>query len=164
MIRGFGTIRQKHVAPRYTVTPFPTRCRYRFTAVPYHFSLYTEVYSVLYGSGSVPRRAVFSPRETSPVNKSHAPFSRVVSRFTCPGSLLRRNMKRLRGGLVFKAHSFYYHSTLGLRVKDKKKRFTCPRFQKGDECLCRADIRVPAERARLCRIHGTYLPVQVKSA
>ena len=30
--------------------------------------------------------------------------------------LLRRNVKRFRGGLVFKAHRLLYHSTLGLRV------------------------------------------------
>ena len=36
--------------------------------------------------------------------------------------LLRSNVKRFRGGLVFKAHSLLYHSTLGLRVIKKKKR------------------------------------------
>jgi len=36
--------------------------------------------------------------------------------------LLRRNVKRLRGGLVFKAHRLLYHSTLGLRVIQKKKK------------------------------------------
>ena len=30
-------------------------------------------------------------------------------------------MQRFRGGLVFKAHRLLYHSTLGLRVKKKKK-------------------------------------------
>jgi len=29
---------------------------------------------------------------------------------------------RFRGGLVFKAHKLLYHSTLGLRVINKKKR------------------------------------------
>ena len=29
---------------------------------------------------------------------------------------LRRNVKRFRGGLVFKAHRLVYHSTLGSRV------------------------------------------------
>ena len=33
------------------------------------------------------------------------------------------NMKRFRGGLVFKAHRLVYHSTLGLRVMKKKKKF-----------------------------------------
>jgi len=35
---------------------------------------------------------------------------------------LRRNVKRFRGGLVFKAHRLVYHSTLGSRVIKKKKK------------------------------------------
>jgi len=35
--------------------------------------------------------------------------------------LLRRNVKRFRGGLVLKAHRLLYHSTLGLRVIKKKE-------------------------------------------
>ena len=35
--------------------------------------------------------------------------------------LRSRNVKRLRGGFVFKAHGLLYHSTLGLRVIKKKK-------------------------------------------
>jgi len=31
-------------------------------------------------------------------------------------------VQRFRGGLVIKAHRLVYHSTLGLRVIDKKKR------------------------------------------
>jgi len=31
------------------------------------------------------------------------------------------NVKRFRGGLVFKAHRLVYHSTLGWRVIKKKK-------------------------------------------
>ena len=31
-------------------------------------------------------------------------------------------MKRFRGGLVFKAHRLWHHSTLGLRVTKKKKK------------------------------------------
>ena len=34
--------------------------------------------------------------------------------------LLRRNVNRFRGGLVFKAHRLVYDSTLGLRVVKKK--------------------------------------------
>ena len=34
--------------------------------------------------------------------------------------LLLRNVKRFRGGLVFKAHRLLYHSTLGSRVIQKK--------------------------------------------
>jgi len=36
--------------------------------------------------------------------------------------LLRRNVKRFRGGLVIKAHRRLYHSTLGLRVIKKRKK------------------------------------------
>ena len=32
------------------------------------------------------------------------------------------NVKRFRGGLVFKAHRLLYHSTLGSRVTKKKRR------------------------------------------
>ena len=35
---------------------------------------------------------------------------------------LRRNVKRFRGGLVFKAHRLVYHSTKGLRVIKQKRR------------------------------------------
>ena len=37
-------------------------------------------------------------------------------------SYLSRNVKRFRRGLVFKAHRRVYHSTLGLRVIEKKRR------------------------------------------
>ena len=36
--------------------------------------------------------------------------------------LLDRNVQRFQGGLVFKAHTLLYHSTLGLRVIKKKKK------------------------------------------
>ena len=32
-----------------------------------------------------------------------------------------RNVQRFRGGLVFKAHRLLYHSTLGLRVIQKRE-------------------------------------------
>ena len=38
-----------------------------------------------------------------------------------PSGLVRRNVQRFRGGLVFKAHRLLYHSTLGLSVIKKKK-------------------------------------------
>ena len=43
--------------------------------------------------------------------------------------LLRRNAKRFREGLVFKAHRLVHHSTLGLRVtkENKKKNFRVER-------------------------------------
>jgi len=39
--------------------------------------------------------------------------------------LLRRNVKRCRGGLVCEAHRRLYHSTLGLIVIKKKKTSSC---------------------------------------
>ena len=41
--------------------------------------------------------------------------------------LLRKNVKRFRGGLVFKAHRRVYHSTLRLRVIKKKQKKTLRR-------------------------------------
>ena len=35
---------------------------------------------------------------------------------------LHRNVKRFRGGLVFKSHRLVFHSTLGWRVLKKKKK------------------------------------------
>ena len=41
---------------------------------------------------------------------------------------LRRNVKRFRGGLVFKANRLLYHATLGSTViKKKKQKVTPPR-------------------------------------
>ena len=42
--------------------------------------------------------------------------------FSIQEQLLSRNVERFRGGLVFKAHKFSYHSTLGSRVIKKKRR------------------------------------------
>ena len=41
--------------------------------------------------------------------------------------LLRRNVRRFREGLIFKAHRLLYHSTLGSRLikKKKKKQLGC---------------------------------------
>ena len=39
------------------------------------------------------------------------------------GVLLRRNVKRFRGGLVFKVYRLVYLSTLGLRVPKKQKKW-----------------------------------------
>ena len=39
----------------------------------------------------------------------------------CKEQVLHRNAKRFRGGPMFKAHRWSYHSTLGLRVIKKKK-------------------------------------------
>ena len=42
--------------------------------------------------------------------------------FSIQKQLLRRNVKRFRGGLVFKAHKLLIHSTLGWKVIKKKKK------------------------------------------
>jgi len=47
--------------------------------------------------------------------------------------LLSRNVKRFRGGLVFKAHRRLHHSTLGWRVIKKKRRRFSPGDRKGTE-------------------------------
>ena len=48
----------------------------------YPFSSYTKVYSVIYDSGSVPEKSIFSPRETSPAN---------------PESIMRTKLDRVEG-------------------------------------------------------------------
>ena len=45
-----------------------------------------------------------------------------VPQFSISGQLLRRTVKRFRGGFVFKAHRLLYHSTLGSIVMKKKKK------------------------------------------
>ena len=53
--------------------------------------------------------------------QAHAPQRRGAHQGTVV-QLLHRNVKRFRGGLVFKAHRWLYPSTLGSRVIKKKKR------------------------------------------
>jgi len=51
-------------------------------------------------------------------------WTRIWSGCKCGGvqeQLLRRNVKRFRGGLVFKVHGHLYHSSLGLRVIKRKQ-------------------------------------------
>ena len=44
--------------------------------------------------------------------------------------LLRRNVKRFRGGLEFKAHRLLYHSTLGvIEIKEKEETHLLPRCE-----------------------------------
>ena len=52
------------------------------------------------------------------VTPPHSARCRPVTMCASP----RRNAKRFRGGLVFKAHRWLYHSTLGSRVMKKKKK------------------------------------------
>jgi len=63
--------------------------------------------------------------------------------------LLRRNVKRFRGGLIFKAHRLVYHSTLGWRVIKKKKEYT---GREGSDLGFDADA---ADLRALDRIQGT---------
>ena len=57
------------------------------------------------------------------------------------GQLLSRNMKRFRGGLVFKAHRLLYHSTLGSRGI-KKKTSTTPQRRREELCVGNLLVRV----------------------
>ena len=42
--------------------------------------------------------------------------------FSIQEQLLRRNMKRFRGGLTFKAHRLVYHPTLGSESNKEEKK------------------------------------------
>ena len=136
-------------------------------------SWHNKVYSVIYDSGSFPRRAFFSPRETSPTTslstrlcvaaskKKSQTWQRGPRRASLPprpaalpwavASLstaalpawpsvdqsqscarqargvpptlgqLRRYVKRLLKGFVFKANRLLYHSTLGLTVIKRRR-------------------------------------------
>ena len=53
-------------------------------------------------------------KQPDPVTLSH------INDRAIEDQLLRRNVKRFRGGLVFKAHRLLYHPTLGSRVIKKK--------------------------------------------
>jgi len=55
--------------------------------------------------------------------------------------VLLRNVQRFRGGLVLKAHRFFYHSTLCLRVTKKKKKRACQHRRLDGPCN-------PTERER----------------
>jgi len=59
-------------------------------------------------------------RSVSPPNPSSLNIAGVL--VVRGGVVLHRNVKRFRGGLVFKAHRLLYHSTLGSRVVKKKKK------------------------------------------
>ena len=60
---------------------------------------------------------------TRRINSQRVRHSRgsTLSRRAQGSKLLRRNLKRFRGGLVFQAHRLVDHSTLGWRVIKKKK-------------------------------------------
>ena len=48
-------------------------------------------------------------------------WARNPVQFPIQEKLLRRYVKRFRGGLVLKAHRLLHHATLGSRIKEKKK-------------------------------------------
>jgi len=75
--------------------------------------------------------------------------------------LLRRNVMRFRGGLVFKAHRLLYHSTLGWRVlKNKKKNLLRGREDVVPHVLLR--LAIPDIPARLRhQVMRLPLPLQV---
>jgi len=75
------------------------------------------VYLVIYDSGWVGRcpLSIFCSRGTPPRDDSTAGGGRTVPP-------LRRNVKRFRGGLVFKAHRLLYHSTLALSVTKTREK------------------------------------------
>ena len=50
--------------------------------------------------------------------------------FSISEQLISRNVGRFRGGLVFKAHSLFHHSTLGARVIKKQKKRRTPVVRK----------------------------------
>ena len=67
--------------------------------------------------------------------------------------LLSRNVKRFRGGLVFKAHRLLYHSTLGSRViKEKKNVIKTCKSQGVRTVYSIYSIPHPNNRERLCFI------------
>jgi len=58
-------------------------------------------------------------RDASERGVDHPGIIKLLHVFEAPGKV--RNVKRFRGGLVFKAHRLVCHSTLGWRVIQKKK-------------------------------------------
>ena len=74
--------------------------------------------------GNLSKKPSICPWDASRARTLRAP-ARASSRYCLEpiryNELLRRNVKRFRGGLVFKAHRLVHHSTLGSRVAKKKK-------------------------------------------
>jgi len=61
-------------------------------------------------------------------------------------------VKRFRGGLVFKAHRLLYHSTIGVRVTKKKKKFPAERrFRRSFRRRFRRRFRRSLRGCRSCR-------------
>ena len=86
------------------------------------------------------------------------------------GQLLRRNVKRFRGGLVFKAHSFVYHSTLGLRETEMRgRKWAIPWCLPARPSRSKYDAwgggwaDRPKRFTALSSEHGTYKTVKARS-
>jgi len=77
-----------------------------------------SVLSVAPTPPNVQHSNVTAPRHTSKLPRQRFALSRCVIQM----KLLHRNVQRFRGGLILKAHSFVYHSTLGLEVIQQKQR------------------------------------------
>ena len=57
--------------------------------------------------------------------------------------LVRKNLKRFRGGLVCEAHRLLYHSTLGLSNRQESRRRCCE-VTGGDTALVDSSYRIEA--------------------
>ena len=67
--------------------------------------------------------------------------------------MLRRNVKRCRGGLVFEVHRLLHHSTLGSRVIKKGRRTDV-----GEEGTEDAEVATPLQWVRDSLAKGSRLP------
>jgi len=115
----------------WTRTLRPLRSRL-YIYVYIYISLYIDLESVLerpsaFRTGNACVLLPQSSRRASLLSGTHCPqawpIRRTHGRKVRGGECGSRvDVKRFRGGLVVKAHRLLYHSTLGLRVK-KKKRF-----------------------------------------
>ena len=83
----------------------------------------TQILPILDFSPECRHLAKWFERTGPEKNNSLFASNKFVTGLSCRVLLLHRYVKRFRGGLVFKAHRWLYHSTLGSRVIKKKKKF-----------------------------------------
>jgi hypothetical protein len=81
-----------------------------------------SLYAMVLARRPSKRKTLHSPRP--PLPPVCAPEYHLL--FAIKEQLLRRNVKRFRGGLVCKAHRRLYHSNLGSRVRQEKEEDTEP--------------------------------------
>ena len=77
------------------------------------------------GVGELESHLMEQGEDTTPLHLASAEWLRADDTRPDPAfwvQLLHRNVKRFRGGLVFKARRRLYHSTRGVRVIRKKKK------------------------------------------